>query len=68
VVWTADDALYNHLGLPLTPTVTKGTPDEGVPAPEGTLVIWGGSTGCGMVAIQLARASRMSSIVAIASA
>lgn len=68
VVGTAGDARYNRLGLPLPPTVSKGTPDEGAPAPKGTLVIWGGSMGCGMAAIQLARASRMSSMVAIASA
>ncbi|RFN43337.1 zinc-type alcohol dehydrogenase-like protein c2e1p3.01 [Fusarium flagelliforme] len=68
VVGTAGDTLYNRLGLPLPPTVSKGTPDEGAPAPEGTLVIWGGSMGCDMASIQLARASRMSSIVAIASA
>ncbi|CAG7565400.1 unnamed protein product [Fusarium equiseti] len=68
VVGTAGDALYNRLGLPLPPTVAKSTFDEGILAPEGTLVIWGGSTGCGMAAIQLARASRMSAIVAIASA
>ncbi|KAJ4135326.1 hypothetical protein NW768_004952 [Fusarium equiseti] len=68
VVGAAGDALYNRLDRPLPPTVAKGTPDERVPDLKGTLVILGGSKGCGMVAIQLARASRMSSIVAIASA
>ena len=67
MVETASDALYNRLGLPLPPSVAKGTPDEGAPALEGTLVIWGGSTGCGMAAIQLGRGSRVSSIVTIAS-
>ncbi|KAH7469889.1 hypothetical protein FOMA001_g14510 [Fusarium oxysporum f. sp. matthiolae] len=45
----------------------EGTPDEGVAAPEGTLVIWGGATSVGMAAVQFARAARVSSIIAIAS-
>ncbi|KAF9767193.1 hypothetical protein IL306_000284 [Fusarium sp. DS 682] len=64
---TASGALFNYLGLPLPPSVAKGTPDEGAAPPEGTLVVWGGATSVGMVAIQLARAARVSSIIAIAS-
>ncbi|EWY83796.1 hypothetical protein FOYG_13586 [Fusarium oxysporum NRRL 32931] len=45
----------------------EGTPDEGVAASEGTLVIWGGATSVGMAAVQFARAARVSSIIAIAS-
>ncbi|KAI1064655.1 hypothetical protein LB506_007572 [Fusarium annulatum] len=41
---TAATGLFNDIGLPLPPSVAKGTPDEGVAAPEGTLVIWGGAT------------------------
>lgn len=66
VVQTANDTLFNRLRIPLPPSVT--TPAESTSAPEGTLVIWGeGATGVGMAAIQLARASRVPSIVAIAS-
>ncbi|TVY63488.1 Trans-enoyl reductase fsdC [Fusarium oxysporum f. sp. cubense] len=68
VVQTASNALFNHLRLPLPPSVAEGTIDKGASCPEGTLVIWGGATGVGMAAIQLGRASRVSSIVAIASA
>lgn len=64
---TAATGLFNDIGLPLPPSVAKGTPDEGVAAPEGTLVIWGGATSVGMAAIQFARAARVSSIIAIAS-
>ncbi|EXA35660.1 hypothetical protein FOVG_12817 [Fusarium oxysporum f. sp. pisi HDV247] len=67
VVQTASNTLYNHFHLPLPPSVAKGTRDEGAAAPEGTLVVWGGATGVGMAAIQLARGSRVSSIIAIAS-
>ncbi|CEI63646.1 hypothetical protein FVEN_g6772 [Fusarium venenatum] len=68
VVQTANDALYNRLRLPLPPSVA--TPEEraNTQEPEGTLVIWGGATGVGMAAIQLARASRIPSIFVIASA
>ncbi|KAG5753701.1 hypothetical protein H9Q70_003642 [Fusarium xylarioides] len=68
VVQTASNALFNHLKLPLPPSVAEGTVDEGASSPEGTLVIWGGATGVGMAAIQFGRASGVSSIVAIASA
>jgi NADPH:quinone reductase-like Zn-dependent oxidoreductase len=64
---TASCSVFVYLGLPLPPSVAKGTPDEGVPAPEGTLVIWGGATSVGMAAIQFARAARVPSIIAIAS-
>ncbi|KAF5569572.1 zinc-type alcohol dehydrogenase [Fusarium phyllophilum] len=64
---TAATGLFNDIGLPLPPGVAKGTPDEGVAAPEGTLVIWGSATSVGMAAIQFARAARVSSIIAIAS-
>ncbi|KAK2931099.1 hypothetical protein FoTM2_008609 [Fusarium oxysporum f. sp. vasinfectum] len=64
---TAATGLFNDIGLPLPPSVAKGTPDEGVAAPEGTLVIWGSATSVGMAAIQFARAARVSSIIAIAS-
>nr|RBQ92572.1 hypothetical protein FVER53263_08796 [Fusarium verticillioides] len=64
---TAATGLFNDIGLPLPPSVAKGTPDEGVVAPEGTLVIWGSATSIGMAAIQFARAARVSSIIAIAS-
>ncbi|PNP58374.1 hypothetical protein FNYG_15126 [Fusarium nygamai] len=64
---TASSALFVSLGLPLPPSVVKGTPDEDAAVPKGTLVIWGGATGVGMAAIQLARAARVSSIIAIAS-
>ncbi|KAF5624460.1 zinc-type alcohol dehydrogenase [Fusarium sp. NRRL 52700] len=64
---TAATGLFNDIGLPLPPSVAKGTVDEGVAAPEGTLVIWGGATSIGMAAIQFARAARVSSIIAIAS-
>ncbi|KAH6986866.1 chaperonin 10-like protein [Ilyonectria destructans] len=66
VVQTATDALFNRLRIPLPPSVALST--ESTAAPEGTLVIWGGATGVGMAAIQLARASCVPSIVAIASA
>lgn len=59
VVQTANDALYNRLGLPLPSTPPTPT--------EGTLVIWGGSTAVGMSAIQLARASGVASIIVTAS-
>ncbi|KAF5561188.1 zinc-type alcohol dehydrogenase [Fusarium phyllophilum] len=68
VVQTASNALFNHLGLPLPPSVADGTIDKGASSPQGTLVVWGGATGVGMAAIQLGRASGVSSIVAIASA
>ncbi|KAF5986696.1 zinc-type alcohol dehydrogenase [Fusarium coicis] len=64
---TAATGLFNDISLPLPPSVAKGTPDEGVVAPEGILVIWGGATSIGMAAIQFARAARVSSIIAIAS-
>ncbi|KAF5638214.1 ToxD-like protein [Fusarium sp. NRRL 25303] len=64
---TAATGLFNDIGLPLPPSVTKGTPDESVAAPEGALVIWGGATSVGMAAIQFARAARVSSIITIAS-
>ncbi|KAF5990566.1 ToxD-like protein [Fusarium bulbicola] len=64
---TAATNLFNDIGLPLPLSVGKGTTDEGVAAPEGTLVIWGGATSVGMAAIQFARAARVSSIIAIAS-
>ncbi|KAF5707770.1 zinc-type alcohol dehydrogenase [Fusarium mundagurra] len=64
---TAATGLFNDIGLPLPPSVAKGTPDEGVAAPEGTLVIWGGATSVGMAAIQFARAARVSSIITVAS-
>ncbi|KAM0472488.1 hypothetical protein ACHAP7_008641 [Fusarium lateritium] len=67
VVLTGADALYNRFHLPLPQSVARGTPDEDAATPQGTLVVWGGATGVGMSAIQLARASRVSSIVAIAS-
>lgn len=66
VVQTANDALFNRLHIPLPPSVALST--QSTAALDGTLVIWGGATGVGMAAIQLARASRVPSIVAIASA
>ncbi|CVK95428.1 uncharacterized protein FMAN_16136 [Fusarium mangiferae] len=47
---TAATGLFNDIGLPLPPNFAKGTPDEGVAATEGTLVIWGGATSVGMAA------------------
>ncbi|OLN89022.1 Zinc-type alcohol dehydrogenase-like protein C2E1P3.01-like protein 5 [Colletotrichum chlorophyti] len=59
VVQTANDALYNQFELPL-PGTTQGPT-------EGTMVIWGGGTGVGLSAVQLARASGVSSIIVTAS-
>lgn len=60
VTQTANDAIFNRLGLPLPDTVTA-------PA-DGVLVIWGASTSVGMAAVQLARVIGVTSIVAVASA
>ncbi|KAH7018948.1 chaperonin 10-like protein [Ilyonectria destructans] len=59
VVQTANDAIFNRLKLPL-PDAEKGVV-------EGTLVIWGGATSVGRAAIQLGRASGITSIVVTAS-
>ncbi|KAG9250990.1 chaperonin 10-like protein, partial [Emericellopsis atlantica] len=59
VVQTANDALFNRFQLPL-PQDAKGPI-------EGTMVIWGGATSVGMAAIQLARASGITSIIVTAS-
>lgn len=59
VTQTANDALFNRFGIPTPYEVTGPT--------EGTLVVWGGATSVGMAAIQLARASRVTTIVATAS-
>ncbi|KAF6804266.1 Zinc-type alcohol dehydrogenase-like protein C2E1P3.01-like protein 5 [Colletotrichum sojae] len=59
VTQTANDTLFNRFGLPTPYEVTGPT--------EGTLVIWGAATSVGMAAVQLARASRVSVIIATAS-
>ncbi|KAF5238986.1 hypothetical protein FAUST_5226 [Fusarium austroamericanum] len=59
VVQTANDAIFNRFKLPL-PQDAKGPI-------EGTMVIWAGATCVGMSAIQLARASGVTSIIVTAS-
>lgn len=56
---TASDGLFNQLLIPI-PSTTNA------PA-EGTLLVWGGATGVGMAAIQLARSSGVTTIIATAS-
>ncbi|UPK96789.1 hypothetical protein LCI18_007724 [Fusarium solani-melongenae] len=56
---TASDGLFNQLLIPIPSTTNAPV--------EGTLLIWGGATGVGMAAIQLARSSGLATIIAIAS-
>jgi NADPH:quinone reductase-like Zn-dependent oxidoreductase len=59
VTMTANDILFNRLRIPPPYEVSGPT--------EGSLVIWGAATSVGMAAVQLARASGVTTIIVTAS-
>ncbi|EHA53176.1 hypothetical protein MGG_16924 [Pyricularia oryzae 70-15] len=60
VASTAADVIFNLFGLPALPAAA--------PPPDGTLLVWGGSTAVGSSVVQYARASGVRTIIATASA